>query len=229
MYHLTYSCTKCPFTVDIGREPHNDLTEAKELLYCPHCKKLVCFFSRLKPYSCPTCAGNQFIGSNVESCPRCQTGTIYQRKAEDLHTCYIKPYSTVPYSDRLAASEADQPLFELTVQTIGDQRVIDFANHSKDFVEVVFTIDGQETKTGETYNPSIKGYAYPPKLHKLIKGMADGSPLPFSEHGGEVAAYIFAGIGQYKPEDIDKPPLLRQKISFKRLNDDPATVIKLKY
>lgn len=123
--------------------------------------------------------------------------------------------------------------FIISIVNIEGKCAINFANNSKNFVEVVFTIDGKEVKYGKTFDEKIKGYAYPPKLEKLVKKMKDGTPLHFNPHGGEVVAYIFAGEGKYKDEDIDKPTFLRHKlvdkISFKRTGDKPIEIIKARY
>jgi len=113
------------------------------------------------------------------------------------------------------------------------KKTINFANNSKDFVEVIFTIDGKEVKEGKDLSLETKGYAYPPKLEKPVKKTKKGLPLEFSLRGGEVAAYIFAGQGNYKNEDIDKPAFLRHKlvdkVIFKRTSDQPIEILKIKY
>lgn len=123
--------------------------------------------------------------------------------------------------------------YELSVVNLDGKKVINFANRGKDFVEVVFTIDGKEVKEGKDWSPETKGYAYPPKLEKPVKKMKDGSPLRFSSRGGEVAAYIFVGDGQYKDEDVVKPAFLRHKlvdkIRFKRKSNQPDVVLKVEY
>mgnify|MGYP001579996166 CR=1 FL=1 len=123
--------------------------------------------------------------------------------------------------------------FTISIINIEGRQAINFANNSKDFVEVIATIDGKEVKEGNIPNEKTKGYAYPPKLEKPIKKMKNGTSLIFSPRGGEVAAYIFAGEGKYKDEDIDKPTFLRHKlvdkISFKRTSDKPIEIIKIKY
>lgn len=124
-------------------------------------------------------------------------------------------------------------MFELSIKNLEGQKVIDFANNTKDFVEVVFTIDGKEVKEGKDPSSRIKGYGYPPKLQKPVKKMKDGTPLRFSPNGGEVMAYIFAGSGSYKDEDMDKPTFLRHqmvdKVTFKRTSNEPVQVLKVSY
>ena len=124
-------------------------------------------------------------------------------------------------------------MFNLSVTTLDNRKVINFANNSKDFIEVIFTIDGKEAKEGKELTQDTKGYAYPPKLEKPVKKTKAGTPLQFNPRGGEVVAYIFAGQGNYKDEDIDKPAFLRHKlvdkIKFKRTSDQPIEVLKIKY
>ena len=123
--------------------------------------------------------------------------------------------------------------YNLSVINFEGKKVINFANNSKDFVEVIFTIDGKEVKEGRELIQNTKGYAYPPKLEKLVKKTKAGMPLQFNSRGGEVVAYIFAGEGKYKEEDIDKPTFLRHKlvdkIKFKRTSDQPVGVLKVRY
>ena len=123
--------------------------------------------------------------------------------------------------------------YELSVINLEDQKVINFFNNSKNFVEVIFTIDGKEAKEGKELTRDTKGYAYPPKLEKPVRKTKAGVPLRFSPNGGEVVAYIFAGQGNYKDEDIDKPAFLRHKlvdkIKFKRIIDQPVEILKIKY
>ena len=123
--------------------------------------------------------------------------------------------------------------FELSVVEREGETIIHFANRSNDFVEVIFTIDGKEVKEGGKVTASTKGYAYPPKLEKPVKKMKNGIPLPFGNYGGEVAAYIFSGQGEYKREDLEKPAFLRSrlvdKVKFKRTSDQPVQVITVRY
>jgi hypothetical protein len=123
--------------------------------------------------------------------------------------------------------------FDLSVTTEEGVSVIDFANNTNDFVEVIFAIDGREVKEGRKMNFSIKGYGYPPKLEKPVKRMRSGESLQFSSKGGEVVAYIFAGEGEYKDNNLEVPTFLRKKIAkkirFKRISDEPIQVLKIKY
>lgn len=122
--------------------------------------------------------------------------------------------------------------FSLSVVDIDGQKAINFANHGQQFVEVVFTIDGVEVKTGHKFSPEVRGYAYPPKLEKPVKKMKNNRPLRFKSTG-VINAYIFAGSGGYKEEDLDKPAFLRHrlvsKVNFKRTNNQPIEVLEIKY
>ena len=121
--------------------------------------------------------------------------------------------------------------FELSIKEVEGKKVINFANNTKDFVEVVLVINGKETKTWKEFSPEIKGHAYPPKLDKPIKKDKKGNPLEFDPDRDEIIAYVFEGEGKYKEEDIEKPAFLRHKmvdkIIFKRTSNEPIKVIKL--
>jgi hypothetical protein len=123
--------------------------------------------------------------------------------------------------------------FSLSLGQIDGKRIINFANNSQKFVEVIFTIDDKEVKEGKALGPIIKGYAYPPKLEKPVRITKNGQVLPFNPRGGMVKAYVFSGDGQYKPEDIDKPAFLRHKlvdkVKFKRTSDQPIEVLQIRY
>jgi flagellar hook assembly protein FlgD len=54
--------------------------------------------------------------------------------------------------------------FKFEIKEAEGKKVINFANNSADFVEVVFTIDGREVKDGKIPNENTRGYAYP--LHQ---------------------------------------------------------------
>lgn len=123
--------------------------------------------------------------------------------------------------------------FSLSINYIEGKKVIEFANNSREFVEVVFGIDGKDARHGLRLSPDTKGYGYPPKLEKPVKKLKDGSPLPFSPAGGVVTAQIFGGEGQYRDEDLDMPPFLRHelanKIKFKRTSNQPIEILQVKY
>ena len=123
--------------------------------------------------------------------------------------------------------------YNFEIKELNGRKVINFANNSADFVEVIFTIDGMEVKEGKPPDEKTRGYAYPPKLEKPVKKMKDETPLRFNPHGGKVQAYIFAGTGSYKDEDLEKPTFLRHKlvnkISFRRISDEPMQVLEIIY
>lgn len=113
--------------------------------------------------------------------------------------------------------------FKLNIIDIDNQKAINFANNSKDFVEIIFAIDGYEAREGKMLTAKTKGFCYPPKLEKPVKKM----------ESGEVVAYIFAGVGKYKDEDLDKPTFLRHqlvsRVKFKRTSSEPVAILKTKY
>jgi hypothetical protein len=123
--------------------------------------------------------------------------------------------------------------YKFEIKEIEGKRVINFANNSSDFIEVVFAIDEKEVKEGKYPSEKTRGYAYPPKLEKPVKKMKDETPLMFNPRGGKVTAYIFAGIGSYKDEDLDKPRFIRHKlvdkIRFKRMSNKPVEVLEVSY
>jgi hypothetical protein len=122
--------------------------------------------------------------------------------------------------------------FSLSLIDIDGQKMINFANHSQQFVEVIFTIDGAEVKNGRKFNLKVRGYAYPPKLEKPVKRMKNDKPLKFKS-SGVIKAYIFAGEGEYKEADLDKPAFSRNKlvssVKFKRTNNQPLEILEIKY
>lgn len=93
--------------------------------------------------------------------------------------------------------------FQLGILQENNQKLVDFANNTGSFVEVVLEIDGQV----------IKGYCYPPFHHKPIRRSRSGEALPFS-NAGRVRALVYSGIGSYKDEtDYEVPPLIRRKLN----------------
>ena len=121
------------------------------------------------------------------------------------------------------------PLFRLNIKEVEGKQVINFANDSADFVEVVFTIDGKEVKEGKVPDQSTRGYGYPPKLEKPVKKMKNGLILSIARNA-TIQAFIFPGVGSYKEEDIEKPAFLRHKLvdkfSFRRTADEPIAVLE---
>lgn len=112
------------------------------------------------------------------------------------------------------------------ILSISKNNYITFKNNTSDFVEVVFTINGVCAKTGEQYDPNIRGYCFTPGLEKEIKKTA----IPFRK-GDIIKAHIYIGEGEYREEDIDIPPHLRKelvtKIKFTRhIQNKPMEVLE---
>lgn len=123
-------------------------------------------------------------------------------------------------------------LFRLNIKEVEGKQVINFANDSTEFVEVIFMVDGKEVKEGKVPDQSTRGYGYPPKLEKPVKKMKNGMPLEI-RHNATVQAFIFPGVGSYKEEDIEKPAFLRHKLvdkfSFRRTADEPIAVLEMQF
>jgi len=123
--------------------------------------------------------------------------------------------------------------FFMNIDEQDGSKVIKFANKSREFVEVVFTIDGKEVKEGKTYNDKIRGYAYPPNFIKSVKKTKNEKSLPFHKQGGIVKAYVFPGEGSYLEDDLDKPAFQRgeliKKVKFTRTSATPAFFLEVKY
>lgn len=122
--------------------------------------------------------------------------------------------------------------YHLSIQEQDGREMIFFANNTDDFVEVVVTVNGKETKKGQELSEKTRGYAYTPGLRKFIKKRDDGTPIEINSETDEIVAYIFSGKGKYKDEDLDKPTLFRNKlvdsVKFKRNSNEPVQVIKIK-
>ena len=123
--------------------------------------------------------------------------------------------------------------YQLDITQKDQNKKIDFANNTNEFVEVVFTIDNKEVRDGKLYSHEIKGYCFPPGYNKDIKAMKNGEPLPFGKKG-IVKAYIFEGKGAYKERDYSVPAFISRKLGekkamFKRLADVPAQVLEMQY
>ena len=123
-------------------------------------------------------------------------------------------------------------LFRLNIKEVEGKQVINFANDSTEFVEVIFMVDGKEVREGKVPDQSTRGYGYPPKLEKPVKKMKNGMPLEI-HHNATVQAFIFPGVGSYKEEDIEKPAFLRHKLvdrfSFRRISDEPIAVLETSF
>lgn len=119
--------------------------------------------------------------------------------------------------------------FRLNIKEFEGQKVINFANNSSEFVEVIFTVDGKEVKEGKILDQSTRGYGYPPKLEKPVRKMKDGTPLRI-DRCASITAYVFSGNGSYKNEDLDKPTFLRHKLvdkfSFRRTAHEPIAILE---
>lgn len=123
--------------------------------------------------------------------------------------------------------------YQLAVIDTDQGKQIDFNNSTSDFVEVLFSIDGKEVKTGAMFDYQTRGYCYPPEHHKPIRMMKSGQELPFKAHG-MVKAYVFAGQGEYKNEDYEVPAFIRKKmrgriVSFRRQSQQPIAVLEVPY
>jgi hypothetical protein len=123
--------------------------------------------------------------------------------------------------------------YELSIIQHEGRRVINFANRGSEFVEVVFALNGREVNEDKELSSEIKGFAYPPRLEKPVKKTKRGTPIILGPRGGEVVAYVFAGDGRYREEDLEKPAFLRHKlvdkIKFKRTSDHPVEVLRVVY
>lgn len=101
--------------------------------------------------------------------------------------------------------------YQIKVIKENNRQLVDFANNTPNFVEVVLEIDGQ----------LIKGYCYPPYHHKPIRRMRDGRSLPFST-SGTIRAFVYQGSANYiERDDSDVPAFIHFKINeHKKLSTD---------
>jgi len=123
--------------------------------------------------------------------------------------------------------------YKLDITQKDQNKKIDFANNTNEFVEVVFVIDNKEVKNGQVYSHETRGYCFPPGYNKDIKTMKNGEPLPFGKKG-TVKAYIFEGEGKYKERDYSVPAFISRKMDgrkaiFKRLANTPTQVLEMQY
>jgi len=124
------------------------------------------------------------------------------------------------------------PSYELEVIQDETGKAIEFKNNSQDYVEVVFLIDGKETKYGKTVTPGYRGYGFEPESRRTLTKMKDGKPLYFGA-SGTVTALVYAGEGRLKDETLETPTFIRRrlgaKISFKRYSDIPIATFEVSY
>lgn len=123
--------------------------------------------------------------------------------------------------------------FSLEVAISNNQPQILFANNSKDFVEVIFSSEGKELKTGQPTSAHTRGYCYPPGHSKAITKLKNGSILPLDQTG-KVKAEIFAGQALRKADELDVPTFIWRKmqkktVTFQRDSDVPMTVLEVPY
>lgn len=128
--------------------------------------------------------------------------------------------------------------YKLEITHEEGQPTIHFSNNTKQFVEVVFTIDGKDVKYGKELVDRPRGYGYPPLYRKNIKRMARG--IRITEQSA-IKAYIYEGEGKYQEVtqkvDFDIPPFIRRrlgesfipqgkKLLFRRLGRTPQAVLE---
>jgi len=125
--------------------------------------------------------------------------------------------------------------YEISVKNEKGVPTVNFANNTDEFIEIVFTVDGNEIKTGRKYSGGERGYCYPDHYERNIKEMARGIRI---ENNSEIKAYIYEGRGRYKETDFDIPPFIirrlgekalpeNKKALFKRLSDSPVKILSL--
>lgn len=123
--------------------------------------------------------------------------------------------------------------YEISIKHDGGDPTINFANNSNEFVEVTFTVNGKDIKTGQSFTESERGFCYPGHYERNIKQMVSYIRL---KEGDQVRAYIYRGVGKYQEIDFDIPPFIRRKIGqdhstakkkaiFKRSTNVPAQVL----
>jgi len=129
-------------------------------------------------------------------------------------------------------NESIQPSYELQIIQEGACRAIELKNNTNDYVEVVFLIDGKETKYGRVPESKYRGYGFEPESRRTLTKMKDGGSLPFGA-SGTVTALLYAGEGRLKDEILETPTFIRRrlgtKISFKRYSDKPVATLESTY
>ena len=120
--------------------------------------------------------------------------------------------------------------YSIKVQSMDEGDFIYFANNTKEFVEVVFVVNGREVRAGKLYVEGVKGFGYAPKLEKPVRKDREGNFIPLKK-GDAVRAMVYRGEGSYKDEDLEKPTFLRHrlidKFSFKRTSDEPVEILEM--
>ncbi len=123
--------------------------------------------------------------------------------------------------------------YEISIKNEKGVPTINFANNTDRFVEVVFTVDGNEVKTGKKYSGGERGYCYPDHYERNIKEAARAIRISDSSN---IKAYVYEGSGEYKETDFDMPPFIRRKLGekvvsenkkalFKRLSNSPSAIL----
>lgn len=119
--------------------------------------------------------------------------------------------------------------YEISVKDEKGMPTLNFSNNTNEFVEVVFTVNGQDIKTGLPFTGTERGFCYPDHYRQHIKKVAPSIRI---KEGDQVRAYIYRGEGKYQKIDYDIPPFIRRKIGegypaakkviFKRFSNTPA-------
>ena len=118
--------------------------------------------------------------------------------------------------------------FKLEIRTKKNKKIINFENNSKEFVEVVFTIDDKDTRFGRKFNNKIGGFPYPPTFKSPIAKMSNGADL-FFEKSGIVKAYIYPTYAEYPDTTSNENEELPEDLIFLRGSNDPIFILKTKY
>jgi len=210
-----------------------------DILECPFChsqKVAVRFID-----TAPDAAEKSRIGRETGRCIIIESGKIQKEcqecgytwgEEEFKETLFIMPKRTI-FTKKMRDIILSPDDFFMNIDEQDDNKVIMFTNKSREFVEVVFTIDGKEVKEGKTYHDKVRGYAYPPNMSKAVKKTKDGKYLPFHPRGGVIKAYVFPGEGSYLETDLDTPAFQRgefiKKVKFTRTSAMPAFYLEVKY
>jgi hypothetical protein len=122
--------------------------------------------------------------------------------------------------------------YELEIIGDGDDRQIRFVNHSPNFVEVVFSVNGIHLKDGKRVTTETRGYAYHPRDDRRLTKTTDKRPLSLGKHG-VLEAVVYEGSGTPVDESVEMPPFIRKRIGSKvrvrRFSNVPSDTIQLQY